>query len=77
MREFHIAMHSFRQVQDFVDLAMEQPFEISVGNDQQNINGKDFMGMFSLDYSRPVRVKMHCTDEQFHHFHKTVTQKLA
>ena len=75
MREFHIAMRSFQHVQAFVSLAMEQPFDVLVGND--GINGKDFMGMFSLDYSRPVQVRMYCTEEQFQQFRMTVTKALS
>lgn len=64
MLEFDIILRSLKQVQDFVALAMVQPFEIFVGNDRQSINGKDLMGMFSLDYSQSVRVRMDCTPEQ-------------
>ena len=74
MREFHIVLRSLRQVQDFVSLAMTQPFEVHVGNDRQHINGKDFMGMFSLDYSRPVQVSVTCSDEEFARFHKLACQ---
>ena len=49
MKKFDMIISSFRQVQAFVSLAMTQPFEVLVGNDRQHINGKDFMGMFSLD----------------------------
>ena len=68
MREFHMQLNSFQQVQDFVRLAAEQPFEIRVGNDHQNINGKDLMGMFSLDYSRPVCVRAECEEAIFEDF---------
>ena len=68
MWEFHICIESFQQVQDFVALANEQPFDVSVGNERQEINGKDLMGMFSLDFSRPLCVKMHCSEEQFQQF---------
>ena len=68
MQEFHMELHSFRQVQDFVRLAAEQSFEIRVGNDHQNINGKDLMGMFSLDYTRPVCVRADCEDTVFADF---------
>ena len=68
MWEFHISIASFQQVQDFVTRANEQPFDISVGNERQDINGKDLMGMFSLDFSRPLSVKMHCSEEQFQQF---------
>lgn len=76
MQEFHMELHSFRQVQDFVRLAAEQPFEIRVGNDHQNINGKDLMGMFSLDYTRPVRVLADCEEEVFAQFHDSVAQAI-
>lgn len=72
MREFHMQLNSFQQVQAFVRLAAEQPFEIRVGNDHQNINGKDLMGMFSLDYSRPVCVRAECEEMLFEDFRSRV-----
>lgn len=77
MREFHIVLHSLRQVQDFVRLAMVQPFEILVGNERQSINGKDLMGMFSLDYTVPVRVRMQCSQEEFSAFQSSAARFLA
>ena len=77
MWEFHISIHSFNQVQDFVRLACQQNFDVTVGNDHQTINGKDLMGMFSLDYSRPLRVKMHCAEEDFLRFRQAAESFLA
>ena len=77
MREFDIILQSLRQVQDFVALAMVQPFEISVGNERQCINGKDLMGMFSLDYSEPVRVRVNSSPEEFFAFRSSAAQFLA
>ncbi len=77
MREFHIVLRSLRQVQDFVMLAMHQPFEVRVGNERQHINGKDLMGMFSLDYSRPVRVQVKCSQEEFSSFHASAARFIA
>ena len=62
---------------DFVTLAMVQPFDISVGNDQQTINGKDLMGMFSLDYTTPVRVQVRCSQEEFATFRTSAARFLA
>lgn len=70
MQEFDIVICSFQQVQQFVNLAMSQPFEITVGNSRQQINGKDFMGMCSLDFSRPVHVSARCSEEEFENFHQ-------
>lgn len=68
MREFHIVIRSFQQVKDFVSLAMVQPFEVLVGNERQRVNGKSFIGMFSLDYACPVRVSVKCSDEEYDRF---------
>ena len=68
MQEFDITIRSFRQVQQFVSLAMAQPFEVLVGNERQQINGKDFMGMCTLDFTRPLRVSARCTEEEFRSF---------
>jgi hypothetical protein len=70
MREFHIVFRSIQQVQAFVSLAMRQPFEIMVGNDRQDINGKDLMGMFCLDYGNPIRVRVRCSADEFSAFRK-------
>ena len=77
MRQFHIAMDSFGKVLAFVRLAMTQPFDVSVGNERQSINGKDLMGMFSLDYSRPVRVRADCPEEVFEAFRAIVESTIA
>lgn len=68
MREFNIFIHSFREVQEFVSIAMVQPFEVLVGNAQHQINGKNYIGMVSLNYSEPLQVSMRCSEEEFLRF---------
>ena len=65
MKKFQIFLHSVADVQAFVTLAMVQPFQVLVGNPNHCIIGKNFMGMFSLDYSQPVDVQVDCDEEQF------------
>ena len=77
MKEFDITIRSFQQVQDFVSLAMVQPFDVLVCNEKQQINGKSFIGMFSLDYRRPVFVRVCCSDEEFLRFQRSVAQCLS
>lgn len=77
MHQFSIHIRSFRQVQDFVSLAMIQPFEVLVGNDKHQINGKSFMGMFSLDHSYPVLVSVRCSDEEFLRFQQDAARLLV
>ena len=75
--EFQVVLSSFEQVQQFVAAAVRQPFDIRVGNERQHINGKDIMGMFSLDYTRPVRVCARCQEEEFLRFRQEVAQFLV
>ena len=75
--EFEINIQSFQQVQDFVALACDQSFDIRVGNDRQHINGKDLMGMFSLDFSRPLQVRVLAEQEDFDIYRQKVEALLA
>ena len=77
MREFWIELTSFQQVQDFVTASARQPFDIRAGNEWQHINGKDLMGMFSLDFTRPVRVCADCSQEDFEAFRNAVKPVLV
>ena len=77
MKQFRISIRSFSEVQAFVSLAMVQPFQVLVGNDSQCINGKNFMGMFSLDYSHPLQVSVDCDDTEFLKFRKAAAQFLV
>lgn len=68
MQAFKISIHSFQEVRDFVSLATVQPFRVFVGNDRNRVNGKSFMGMFSLDFSEPVQVLVDCKGDEFQQF---------
>lgn len=76
MKQFSIVLRSFADVQAFVSLAMVQPFRVLVGGENQSINGKNFMGMFSLDYSRPLQVSVDCDDTEFQKFRKAAARFL-
>ena len=77
MKHFSISIHTREEVQAFVRLAMAQPFDIFVGNDRQQVNGKNFMGMFSLDYRNPVQVQVNCDDDAFEAFRRQTSQLFA
>lgn len=77
MHQFNISIRSFRQIKAFVDLAMVQPFEVLVGNEKQQVNGKSFIGMFSLDHRKPLQVSVKCSQEAFDRFQKETNQIFA
>lgn len=68
MKEFSIEIQSFQEVQEFISLATIQPFRILVSGGQQLVNAKSFIGMVSLDFSRPLKVRCDCSEEEFARF---------
>lgn len=74
VREFKVAFHSFEDVRDFVFLACKQPFDVTVSNSWQSVDGKSLMIMFSLDYSQPLKVGADCTDGEFLRFRESAAR---
>ena len=64
MQEFRVRFHTSRDVQDFIAWATLQPYTITVGSGSYHVNGSSFMGMFTLDHSRPLTVQVSCTEEE-------------
>ena len=64
MREFEIRLRSVRDVQDFVSIATSCPYTVTIRDERNKINGKSFMEMFCLDFSRPLKVICDCGDEE-------------
>jgi hypothetical protein len=77
LKQFDIELHSFDEVQDFVEVATIQPFRILVGNDRARVNAKSFMGMFSLNFSEPVQVRADCTEDECLRFQQAAARFLA
>ena len=74
VKEFRISIRSFAQVQSFVALATKQPFQVLVGSGENRVNGKNFMGMFTLDFSAPLQVQVDCDEGEFQKFRKAAAQ---
>ena len=77
MHQFKIHIRSPLQIREFVNLAMIQPFDVLVGNDFHKVNGKSFMEMFCLNFSRPLKASMNCTEEEFVRFRQDAQSLLA
>ena len=76
MTEFDISVHSFQQVRDFVLLAKEQSFDVRVDNGKQQVNGKNYLGMFSIDHRQPLHVSAYGEDEECSRFQKSLEEVL-
>ena len=68
MREFEIRIRSVRDVLTFVNLATSRSFDVVVGNEFHRVNGKSFMEMFCLNFRRPLKASMICTEEEYQQF---------
>ena len=77
MREFWVRFGSFQDIQEFVELAGREGFPILVGNDSYQVAGTSFMGMFSLDHSKPLQVRMDCSQEEFDVFQRKAERFLV
>lgn len=77
MKAFNISLRSFADVQAFVRLAMVQPFTVLVGNEFQQVNGKNYMGLSSLDLQRPLQVQVDCDEDSYQTFQKKATELFA
>ena len=77
MKQFDICLRSFQDVQDFVEMATVQPFAVLVGNEVQQVNGKSFIGMVSLDHTRPLLVQADCDLPAIESFRSVVQKFLA
>ena len=63
---FRIQLRSAQDVEEFVSIATRRAFPVMVSNDQHQVNGKNFMEMFSLDLSHPLWVCPQCDESEYH-----------
>ena len=68
MREFEIQIKSVKDVLTFFNLATARSFDVKVGNEYDQVNGKSFMEMFCLNFSRPLKATMNCSEEEYQQF---------
>lgn len=57
--EFSVLLTSVADVKAFVDAATVYPYDVDVQGGRYLVNGKSIMGLFSIDLSHPVEVRLH------------------
>lgn len=77
MQEFVVRFRSLREVQEFVSLCTKQPFTVKVGNERYQVNGTNFMGLFSLNCRNPQKVMVDCEEEAYLAFRQAAEKFLA
>lgn len=56
--EFTVLLTSVADVKTFVDAAVAYPYDVDVLAERYIVDGKSIMGMFSIDLSKPVRIRL-------------------
>lgn len=65
MRQFTVQFRSVREIQEFVNLAGNLPCKLLVGSERFQVHATSFMGMFTLNCRKPLRVSVDCSPEEF------------
>lgn len=64
MQEFQVCFRSVQDVQDFVSIVTSCPYPVTLRDAKNKANGKSFMELFCLDFSRPLRLEAACGDPE-------------
>ncbi len=59
MKTFDIMLKSIADVKEFVNLVNRVPYDIDLVSQRYVVDAKSIMGIFSLDLSKPITVKVH------------------
>ena len=64
MKSVKIRLAYIDDVKQIVAAATEMSCEVDLVSGRYIINAKSIMGIFSLDFSKPITLQIHGTDEQ-------------
>ena len=59
MREIEISLDSIDKVKNFVSITTKFDAEIDLASGRYIIDAKSIMGIFSIDLSKPIRLRIH------------------
>ena len=59
MKTFNIMLKTINDVKDFVNAIAKYDFDVDLISGRYVVDAKSIMGIFSLDLSKPIKVKVH------------------
>lgn len=62
MRDVNIKLSLTEDIKEFVKITIKYPFDIDLLSGRYVVDGKSILGIFSLDLSNPITVKIHSDD---------------
>lgn len=72
MKEFQVLLTSINHVKDFVTAASMCSCDIDVTSGRYTIDAKSIMGLFSLDLSKPITIRVLGTEQEAAEFYQAV-----
>lgn len=63
MADVNILLSTIEDVKDFVRVVTQYDFDVDLISGRYAIDAKSIMGIFSLDLSKPITLRVHCEDE--------------
>jgi hypothetical protein len=72
MKDFSVQLHTIDDVKRFVNSACLQPFDIDILSGRHVVDAKSILGLFSLDLSVPITVKVYGTEDDGRDFFAAV-----
>lgn len=63
MEKFTVNLKEITDVENFVAIAENYNFDITLAQGKYEVSGKSLMGIFSLDITKPVNVLVDCNDD--------------
>ena len=58
MKNIKIYLNSFDKVKDFVNITCKLDYDIDLISGRYVVNGQSIMGIFSLDLSKPIDIRI-------------------
>lgn len=59
MKTIHVTLNTIDKVKGFVNIVALLDGDIDLGSDRYVVDAKSIMGIFSLDLSKPLKLKIH------------------
>ena len=62
MKSYNIFLKSIVDVKNFVNIVNEYDFDIELESGRYIVDAKSIMGIFSLDLSKPIKMRIYTDD---------------
>lgn len=77
MTSVKIMLTTISDVQSFVNTMIKCPFDVDLVSGRYIIDAKSIMGIFSLDWSKPIQAEIHADPEECKNFIESLKPFLA